>query len=311
MNKKLSIIIPVFNGERFISECLNALVMQLCDDIEIIVINDGSTDSTDHIITSQFQKTLGSGSLIYLPTPNGGVSAARNLGLEKASGKYIAFVDADDIVSPNYVSTILAATTDSPSIIEFGYRTIDQHGNVIKDINFIHTRFGKHASSTVLDTVFAASLWYPFLRVFRHELFSEIRFPIGVRFCEDLITLAAIYKQSSTIYTLSNVLYDYRINPAGATFNVKPDYAPNLIDYYRQIAHDQSFANKALKINLAYVIRGCISKTTDPLGRMPPDIESDVRTLILTPSLFIHIRSRFMNYAMWGPILYYIKRIVR
>jgi glycosyltransferase involved in cell wall biosynthesis len=308
---KLSIIIPVYNGERFIEACLNALLSQLRDDVEIIVVNDGSTDTTDHLITTLFKKHPGNNNLIYLSTPNGGVSVARNLGLETASGEYVAFVDADDIVSPGYVAQVLEATGGAPSIIEFGYRTIDLLGEVIKDKSFIHTHFGEHPTADVINNVFAACLWYPFLRVFRRELFDNIRFPIGVRFCEDLITLSAIYKQSSTIYTLSSVLYDYRINPAGATFNIKPDYATNLIDYYRKIAHDQSFANKALKLNLAYVIRGCISKTTDPLGRMPPDIESDIHALIWTPSLLFYVRSRFISYAIWGPILYYIKQIVK
>jgi hypothetical protein len=107
------------------------------------------------------------------------------------------------------------------------------------------------------------------------------------------------------------VLYDYRINPAGATLNIKPDYATNLIIFYRQIVQDQSFANKALKISLAYTIRGCTSVTTDPLGRMPPDIEADIHSLVFTPSLFFHLRGRFIVYAIWGPILYFIKRFVK
>jgi glycosyltransferase involved in cell wall biosynthesis len=308
---KLSIIIPVYNGERFIEVCLNALVPQLRDDVEIIVINDGSTDTTDHLITTLFKKHQGNNNLIYLSTPNGGVSVARNLGLETASGEYVAFVDADDIVNPSYVSQILEATDDNPSIIEFGYRTIGLLGEVINDKSFIHTHFGKNPTASIINNVFSACLWYPFLRVFRRELFNDIRFPIGVRFCEDLITLSAIYKQSSTIYTLASVLYDYRINPAGATFNIKPDYATNLIDYYRKVAHDQSFANKALKANLAYAIRRCIASTTDKQGRMPPDIEADIRTLLFTPSLFFHIDSRFMIKALWGPMLYKVRLLMR
>jgi glycosyltransferase involved in cell wall biosynthesis len=304
MNKKLTIIVPVYNGERFIETCLRSLVNQLRDDAELIVVNDGSIDATDHIITTEFQALLDGGNLLYLPTSNAGVSAARNLGLKKASGEYIAFVDADDIVSADYITTILEATADSPSIIEFGYRTIDQHGNVLKDRCFVHAKFGKHAPGVVLDTVFAACLWYPFLRVFRRELFNNILFPVGVRFGEDLMALSAVYKQAGVIYTLPDLLYDYRINPVGATLNIKSDYATHLIAFYRQITHEQSFANKALKVNLAYAIRRCTADTTDPLGRMPPDIEADVRSLLLTPSLFFHIRSRLMAYALWGPILY-------
>lgn len=311
MNKKLSIIVPVYNGEQFIKSCLSSLVTQLQDEVEIIVINDGSTDATDHIITTEFKAFIDKGSLIYLATENAGVSAARNLGLEKASGRYVAFVDADDSVSSTYMATILDATIDSPSIIEFGYRTIDQYDNVIKDRSFVHTRFGSHSTGQVINNIFAACLWYPFLRVFRRELFNNIRFPVGVRFCEDLITLSAIYKQTDVIFTSSSVLYDYRINPAGATLNIKPDYATHLITYYRRISHDQSFANKALKICLAYVIRRCTASTTDSLGRMPSDIEADIRSLAFTPSLFFYVRIRLMVYALWGPILNSAKMFFR
>lgn len=311
MNKKLSIIIPVYNGEFFIESCLNSLVTQLRDDVEIIVINDGSTDATDHIIKTVFKKFLDSGMLIYFLTPNGGVSAARNLGLEHTTGEYVAFVDADDIVSSNYVATVIAATGDSPSIVEFGYRIINQHGKVLKDRCFVHTRFGKHAAGAILDTVFAACLWYPFLRIFRRELFNNIRFPAGVNFCEDIMALSAVYKQARIIYTLTSVLYDYRINPAGATLNIKPDHAHHLGDFYRQIAQDKSFANKALKINLAYAIRRCTARAPNSFGDLPSDIEADVRTLALTPSLFFFIRSQFVVYAIWGPAFNLIKRLVK
>ncbi len=311
MNKTLTIIVPVYNGERFIGDCLASLVNQATNDVEIVVVNDGLTDGTDQIIQAEFRRSLDRGDLTYLSVPNGGVSAARNLGLERASGEYVAFVDADDIVAPDYVTTVLDATAESPDIIEFGYGSIDEYGTMLKDRCFVHTRFGRHARGEVLDTVFAACLWYPFLRVFRRDLFRKVRFPAGVRFCEDVIALSAAYKLADTILTLPDVLYHYRVNPTGATLNVKPDYATNLIDYYRRIADDRSFANKALKIGLGYTIRGCIAKTIDPLGRMPPDIEADIRTLALTPRLFYHVRGRLLAYAICGPILYFVKRLVR
>lgn len=311
MKIKMSIIIPVFNGARFIEQCMKSITDQLRDDVEVIVVNDGSTDATDAVVTGAFRSLIDSGRVVYLSVPNGGVSVARNLGLDRAGGDYLAFVDADDIVSPNYLKTIIAAMTDTPDIIEFGYRTIDMHDQIVSGGGgYIHQKFGRHVSGDVLDTVFSACLWYPFLRVIRRHLFDEVRFPVGVRFCEDVIALSDVYKRSATICTLPDILYDYRINPMGATKNPKPDYAANLIDFYRTIAHDNSFANKALKIGLGYTIRGCITKTTDPLGRMPRDIEADIRRLIWTPTLLLHVRSRFVLFAIWGPYLNFIRRLL-
>lgn len=311
MTTKLSIIVPVYNGEQYIESCLRSATQQLTAEIELIVVNDGSSDATDHIITTAFQAYIDSGQLVYLPTANFGVSAARNRGLDHATGAYVSFLDADDLLHASYVQTILAATVETPNIIEFGYRSIDQHGNTIKSDCFAHTQFGRHADGAITDAVFSACLWYPFLRAFKRSLFEKIRFPVGVRFCEDVMTLSEIYKQGGEILSLPQVLYDYRCNPAGATFNTKADYATNLIDFYRTVMPDQSFANKALKINLAYAIRGCLSRTTDPLGRMPKDIENDVRRLVLAPRLLFCVRGRFVIFALFGPALFYIKRYVR
>lgn len=311
MTKHLSVIIPVFNGEKFIAECLDSLVSQIDDEVEVIVINDGSTDQTDHIITSRYAAEITCKQLIYRNTPNGGVSAARNIGLDIARGDYVAFVDADDTVTKAYVPVLLDAIRKAPCIIELGYRNIDQQGVLIKDNCFVHTQFGMHGASKVLDRVFAACLWYPWLRVIKRDLFTDARFPVGVRFCEDLITLSGIYKKAKNILSLSDVLYRYRINPFGATLNIKTDYAAPLVDYYRRIASDQSFPNRALKINLAYVIRRCVVETTDRLGRIEPDIESDLKTLIYTPRLYFSIRLRFVIYALFGVYLNAMKVIVK
>jgi glycosyltransferase involved in cell wall biosynthesis len=308
--KKLSIIIPVYNGERFIQSCLDSLVSQLCDDVEIIVVNDGSTDGTHQLITTAFEAQIRSGWLRYFNTPNGGVSAARNFGLDNAKGEYIAFVDADDLVSKNYVQAILAATIKLPCIIEFGYRTIDENGALLQPVSYIHRNFGNHHAIDVIEDVFVACVWYPFLRVCKRAMLDGLRFPIGVRFCEDLMLFSEAYKRAVKINSLTDILYDYRINTAGATFNIKLDYATHLISFYRKIAHENTFAMRALKINLAYAIRRCTVATSDPNGRMPQDIERDIRKLLFVPKLFIRVRGRLMIYALLGSIVYRIKYAV-
>ncbi len=311
MVKKLSIIIPVYNGEKYIASCLHSVTSQLTEEVEVIVVNDGSLDDSDHIIIELFNSHIASGQMIYLSIANTGVSAARNVGLDRAQGDYVAFVDADDLVRNNYVSTIMNAMAESPDLIEFGYSSINRDGEILAHHCYIHTKFGKHSTNMIMDTVFSACLWYPFLRVIKRTFFSEIQFPVGMHFGEDIFTLSAVYKCVKNVLSLPSILYDYRTNPGGATQNKRVDYAINLVEFYRKITPDTSFANKALKINLAYAIRGCLHQTTDPLGRMPVDIEVDLRRLIFTPRLFFKIRTRFVIYALFGPTLFYIKRHVR
>lgn len=311
MEKKLSIIIPVYNGERYVASCLTSLLGQLSDQHEVILINDGSSDATHDIITCQFATHIERGALVYQSVSNGGVSAARNLGLNSARGRYVSFVDADDSVSPDYMATLDAAIERTPDIVEFGYRSVDDAGQPIGGARHVHRRFGMHAADAVRDYVFAAGLWYPWVRAFRRELFTDIRFPVGVRFCEDVMAISQIYKKATSILTLPAVLYDYRVNPGGATLNVKPDYVENLLAFYRQLDSNSSFANKALKITLAYAMRSCLVKSTDRLGRLPADIEADVRRFIFSPRLFFMMRSRFIIFGTLGPFIFTIKAWLR
>lgn len=95
---KVSVIVPVYNVERYIAKCLNSLVNQTLEDIEIIIVNDGSTDSSKYMI-EQFKEKYNN--IKYYEKENGGLSDARNYGLQFATGKYIAFLDSDDYVDVN------------------------------------------------------------------------------------------------------------------------------------------------------------------------------------------------------------------
>lgn len=94
---KLSVIVPIYNGEKYINRCLDSLVNQTIDDIEYIVINDGSTDNTDTII----KKYLPNQKIKYFKRDNHGIGNTRNFGLKQATGEYIGFVDGDDYIEDN------------------------------------------------------------------------------------------------------------------------------------------------------------------------------------------------------------------
>lgn len=101
MNDLVSIVIPVYNGEKFILRCINNILKQTYENIEIIVINDGSTDNTQFILS-----TISNGKVKIININNSGVSNARNVGIKNASGKYILFVDADDYINENTVEIL-------------------------------------------------------------------------------------------------------------------------------------------------------------------------------------------------------------
>lgn len=119
----LSIIVPVFNTEPYLDECLESILGQNLQNYEVIVVNDGSTDDSEKIIF----KYLNNNNLKYIKQPNAGLSVARNIGMKNAKGKYIAFCDSDDWVDLDYYSSMIekAESTSSEVLIAGFYNSID------------------------------------------------------------------------------------------------------------------------------------------------------------------------------------------
>lgn len=113
----ISIIIPIYNSEKYIAECLQSILQQTYHNFELILVDDGSTDSS-YSICKSYEK---SDSRIHLVSKrNGGVSSARNLGLEFAKGKYIAFIDSDDYIAPNYLEVLMSKACHSTDFVFSG-----------------------------------------------------------------------------------------------------------------------------------------------------------------------------------------------
>lgn len=115
MDKELvSIIIPYYNQGEYIEETLRSVLAQTYENIEIIIVNDGSTDNSDEVIQNLIRENP---SILYFSVPNGGVSKARNFGITKAIGKYILPLDADDIIMPEYTKMAVEEFKKDPELV--------------------------------------------------------------------------------------------------------------------------------------------------------------------------------------------------
>lgn len=123
---KVSVIIPAYNGDRYLAEAIDSVLAQTYSDYEIIVVDDGSTDNTRHIV-EQYGSTV-----LYLSQNNQGVAASRNLGLAAARGEYIAFLDQDDIFLPHKLSSQVALLKQNCDLgmVNSGWQIVDELGNV-------------------------------------------------------------------------------------------------------------------------------------------------------------------------------------
>ncbi|WP_273432186.1 glycosyltransferase [Chitinibacter tainanensis] len=288
---KLSIVVPVYNVANYIVECVNSLLHEKPRDAEIILVNDGSPDQSESVIFTHYAQQLHSGDLVYIKQQNQGVSAARNVGIAAAKGQYITFVDGDDYILPGYYAAIYPVMNEAaPDIIEFGWKTFKQ-GDVVAEQpeQYVHSHFGPIPIEFVRNEIFAASIWYPVIRIYRRELLPQPCFPVGVRFCEDLMVLHHVYNAAKRIFQVRQAFYAYRINANGATLNIQPVYREALIQFYQSILGQKEHHYDLLKISLFYMIFRCSVALKMPVD-LPADVNRDLWRL----------RSHFYRYLAVG-----------
>lgn len=198
----ISVILPVYNGEEFISEAVGSVVSQTYRNFELLIVDDGSTDRTATIIES----FAASDSRIKILTQkNGGVSAARNAGIEIARGDYLTFIDADDALSPDFLHRCIAESNGADIIAADFTRHKDQLSRSQRqavDLNPID-----YLECVLYQRVSSPAVWG---KLFRKQLFSETRF-WQYRY-EDLEIFPKLVLESRNIRLLRENLYYYRDN---------------------------------------------------------------------------------------------------
>lgn len=215
----VSIIIPIFNAETYLQECLESIRIQSYKDFEVILVDDGSTDNSAPICRSFVENDK---RFLYYYKTNGGVSSARNAGLEKASGDWIAFTDADDWVSPNYLQTILGYSPMA-DITFFGEKTMSDNkeiGNTVLADRYCTDR--ESIENVIYELKcgkYGDVFGWTWDKVFNANIIKKntIRFSEKVSFREDEIFTLEYCRYIKSIRTISDVLYFYRVTPDGLT----------------------------------------------------------------------------------------------
>ena len=214
MTEKITVIVPVYNVEHYLNKCLDSLINQTYKNLEIIVINDGSTDNSGKICQEYAQKD---NRIIYIEKENGGQSEARNMGLDRMTGSYVTFVDSDDWVEPDYVEVLYNKLIEYQADIAVGnyYSYNEQEG-----IFYFHI-FGDSYYEKVYDNVSifenlyesqemkSFSLISVWGKLYRVDLVKHLRFDIG-KLGEDGYLNQKIYLLAEKTIYLNKGLYAYR-----------------------------------------------------------------------------------------------------
>ena len=203
---KISVIVPVYNVENYLEKCLNSLVNQTLQEIEILVINDGSTDNSQKII-EVFQHKFPQKIKVFTKE-NGGLSDARNFGIDRASGNFLAFVDSDDYVSENMLQEMYdLAIKNEAELVICNLQKVDEHGNVTQKLTQI-PNLSEKIDLEKNFSVFSDISYFACNKIFKRELFEGKRFQKGMHF-EDIELIPQILLQCKTLAKTDAYHYQY------------------------------------------------------------------------------------------------------
>lgn len=203
----VSIIVPAYNAEKYISRCIESILSQSYENIELIIINDGSSDDTGKIIEKYSSVD---DRIRIFNVPNGGVSCARNIGILQAQGKYCQFVDADDMLMMNAVYTeVQAAELYDADVVHFDYITSsDIHSDDSEQFNVVDVSVGQAIDDFCLNKI-ENYVWCFFFRR-KYLKKCNITFNQEIDFGEDVLFIAQLFENCCTIIYIPKHLYFYR-----------------------------------------------------------------------------------------------------
>lgn len=208
---KVSIIVPIYNVEKYLERCIDSIINQTYKNLEIILIDDGSTDKCRNICENYKEKDS---RIIVDHKENGGLSTARNRGLDISTGKYILFVDSDDYICDTMIEELLKLLLKyNADIAHCNFKIVDEFGN---NMNDKHKDLYDENLMNSYETIYSYIVDYrvkvmAWNKLYRRELFDYIRFKDGYVY-EDEIIFPEIISKSELNITTNKKLYFYTYN---------------------------------------------------------------------------------------------------
>lgn len=233
---KLSIIIPVYCVENTLERCVRSIVDQNYNDIEIILVDDGSTDNSPQLCDKWLIQDK---RVRVIHKNNGGLSDARNAGIEKATGDYITFVDSDDFIRLDTYPALMERLKNHPNIDILEFPFYWHFGaKEQKIINLGEQEYEDASAYWLKGNAYEHS--YAWNKIYRRELFKDVRFPKG-RIFEDIATLPHLLKKCKSIVTTDQGLYYYCYNEQGITSTAKGPGLKMLLENHLQVSNNREW----------------------------------------------------------------------
>ena len=238
----ISIVIPIYNAEKYLEECLNSIKSQTYKNFEVIMVNDGSKDDSETICMNFLRSDS---RFRYLKKENGGVSSARNVGLDNVEGDYITFIDADDWVDENYLDLLITTVKKNHSdIVVSSYK---QFNNI--DIFYLRAyslqekyllnfeRMNRDDFLTIFPKLMSTNVCFnnAVAKLFRKELVNDLRFDTSIKYGEDLDFYFRLYLNVDSISYVDEPTYVYRMHGDSTTSNFNQEHAEQELTIFKQM----------------------------------------------------------------------------
>lgn len=205
MKDLISVIVPVYNVEKYLNRCIESIVQQTYTNLEIILVDDGSPDNCPQICDEWAQKDT---RIRVIHQANGGGGKARNVGIDLATGEFITFVDSDDYISTNMYEVLLEKFDEDVDIVECDYQ--DAYDDNVKFDNISKDERGFSAEDAmhenISDTIFRQLIWN---KMYRRGVVEGIKFPIGKKIDDEFWTYQVIGRARKLV-RINQILYAYR-----------------------------------------------------------------------------------------------------
>lgn len=278
VNDLVTVVIPVYNAKATVEKTVRSILNQTYKNLEILIVNDGSTDESLEIC----EKIAAEDSRIVIHTQeNGGISAARNTGISLCSGKWITFVDSDDLIDPDMIEILLNSAVNTGADISFcNFMKVDTQELDNASSGLKADEIMLSSTDTINGSLLNEISLFVWGKLYKTDLFQGVEFPVGRIYEDEITSLRLFAKSEKTVFT-DKVLYFYYQNSTSLTKRPKAKHADDIVANQAEIVtllKDKDIDKKALyahlcsNYTLAYNIVWKCSKDKDQLKNLKQKI---------------------------------------
>lgn len=305
---KISVIVPVYNVEKYLRACLDSLLVDVPDGVEIIIVDDGSTDESLKICKEYTHYPF----IKLIQQENRGLSGARNTGIEEARGEWISFVDSDDMVREDYFTTLekVIANDENVDVVIFKLKEFEDEAHAKEELKngFKSKQYRLITKNEAMESLVGTTyLNMAQNKIYNKDLFTNITYPEG-RIYEDVATTYRLYEQAKQIAIYDDELYLYRVRSGSLSHTAK-----NITAWYHGILSWQeqcSFFEKnypELAPQVQERILQCAVRylhIANKYGVQDFKQKRDVANIVLSTPIKLDFKSRYKSRLMIEAWLY-------